>query len=152
MMSIEHHFVTQLSIQHFSDRHVGASDEEKAEHEKRFKDVAEAYGILSDSRKRARFDAGQDLDNSSSSDSNSHFSHNNNFSTHNMDAAQIFKAFFGNGAGMHHAFHHHFGFGNNMHGGTSFQFSWKILWNCLDRQTLVYIFVHYFDKYIRKYS
>ena len=28
-----------------------------------------------------------------------------------MDAAQMFKAFFGNGngAGMHHAFHHHFG-------------------------------------------
>jgi len=111
------------ALEHHPDRHVGASDEEKAEHEKRFKDVAEAYGILSDSRKRARFDAGQDLDNSSSSDSNSHFSHNNNFSTHNMDAAQIFKAFFGNGAGMHHAFHHHFGFGNNMHGGTSFQFS-----------------------------
>ena len=32
-----------------------------------------------------------------------------------MDAEQMFKAFFGNrnDAGMHHAFHHHFGFGSN---------------------------------------
>ena len=32
-----------------------------------------------------------------------------------MDAAQMFKAFLGNGNGavMHHAFHHHFGFGSN---------------------------------------
>ena len=46
-----------------------------------------------------------------------------------MDAAQMFKAFFGNGngAGMHHAFHHHFGFGSNnasnMPGGAFFQFT-----------------------------
>ena len=44
-----------------------------------------------------------------------------------MDAAQMFKAFFGNrnDAGMHHAFHHHFGFGsNNGHmPGAFFQFS-----------------------------
>ena len=44
-----------------------------------------------------------------------------------MDAAQMFKAFFGNGngAGMHHAFHHHFGFGSNngQMPGAFFQFS-----------------------------
>ena len=56
-----------------------------------------------------------------------------------MDAAQMFKAFFGNGngAGMHHAFHHHFGFGSNnasnMPGGAFFQFTQElyILTYCL---------------------
>ena len=56
-----------------------------------------------------------------------------------MDAAQMFKAFFGNGneTGMHHAFHHHFGFGSNnasnMPGGAFFQFTQElyILTYCL---------------------
>ena len=110
-----------------SDRHVGASEEEKSEQEKKFKEVGEAYGILSDAKKRARYDAGHDLDNLESSHHHSN-SHNFSSSTHNMDAAQMFKAFFGQGgaAGMHHAFHHHFGFGSNASGspnsGTFFPF------------------------------
>lgn len=89
-----------------SDRHVGATDQEKEDHEKKFKEIAEAYSILSDPRKRSRYDTGQDFDQQNYSSSGSSFSHQ-------MDAAQMFKAFFGHGAGMHHAFHHHFGFGNH---------------------------------------
>lgn len=45
-----------------SDRHANASDDEKKEQEKKFKEVGEAYGILSDPKKRARFDNGQDME------------------------------------------------------------------------------------------
>jgi len=101
------------ALEHHPDRHVGAIDEEKSEQEKKFKEVGEAYGVLSDAKKRGRYDAGHDLDNL---ESNHHQHHNFSSSTHNMDAAQMFKAFFGQGAGMHHAFHHHFGFGNTATG------------------------------------
>lgn len=101
------------ALEHHPDRHVGASEEEKSEQEKKFKEVGEAYGVLSDAKKRGRYDAGHDLDNL---ESNHHQHHNFSSSTHNMDAAQMFKAFFGQGAGMHHAFHHHFGFGNTATG------------------------------------
>merc|ERR1719412_2376748 len=44
------------ALVHHPDRHSGASDEEEIEHEKKFKEVGEAYGILSDMKKRARYD------------------------------------------------------------------------------------------------
>jgi DnaJ-class molecular chaperone len=92
------------------DRHAGASEEEKQEQERKFKEVGEAYAVLSDTKKRSRYDNGHDLDNLVSSSNNSS---NHGFSDHHMDASQIFKAFFGNSAaGMHaHSYHHHSGFG-----------------------------------------
>merc|ERR1719412_220848 len=104
------------ALEHHPDRHIGVSEDEKLEQEKKFKEIGEAYSVLSDAKKRSRYDAGQDLDHLESSSSSSH----HGFSQ-NMDAAHIFKAFFGNNAGMHHAFHHHFGFGSN--NGAFFQFS-----------------------------
>ncbi|XP_047515372.1 dnaJ homolog subfamily C member 7 isoform X1 [Pieris napi] len=50
------------ALVHHPDRHANASDNERREQEKRFKDVGEAYGVLSDPKKRARYDHGQDLD------------------------------------------------------------------------------------------
>merc|ERR1712066_389158 len=94
------------ALEHHPDRHIGVSEDEKLEQEKKFKEIGEAYSVLSDAKKRSRYDAGQDVDNLDSNTSHHGFSQN-------MDAAQIFKAFFGNNAGMHHAFHHHFGFGTN---------------------------------------
>ena len=66
------------ALVHHPDRHSGASEEEKKEHERKFKEVGEAYGVLSDAKQKSRYDAGQDLDNSTSSSSYS--SNGNNLS------------------------------------------------------------------------
>lgn len=50
------------ALVHHPDRHSGAPDSERREQERRFKEVGEAYGVLSDPKKRARYDQGVDLD------------------------------------------------------------------------------------------
>ncbi|XP_025161527.1 dnaJ homolog subfamily C member 7 isoform X2 [Harpegnathos saltator] len=47
---------------HHPDRHANATEGEKKEQEKKFKEVGEAYGILSDPKKRSRYDRGHDID------------------------------------------------------------------------------------------
>ncbi|XP_032529959.2 dnaJ homolog subfamily C member 7 [Danaus plexippus] len=53
------------ALVHHPDRHAGAPDNERREQERRFKEVGEAYEVLSDPKKRARYDHGQDLDDGS---------------------------------------------------------------------------------------
>ncbi|KOC61596.1 DnaJ like protein subfamily C member 7 [Habropoda laboriosa] len=47
---------------HHPDRHPNATEGEKKEQEKKFKEVGEAYGILSDPKKRSRYDSEHDID------------------------------------------------------------------------------------------
>lgn len=47
---------------HHPDRHANADESVKIEEERIFKEVSEAYSVLSDSTKRARYDNGQDLE------------------------------------------------------------------------------------------
>lgn len=50
------------ALVHHPDRHANASDGEKREQEKKFKEVGEAYAILSDVNKKSRYDSGQDIE------------------------------------------------------------------------------------------
>uniref|UniRef100_A0A182TWZ8 J domain-containing protein n=1 Tax=Anopheles melas TaxID=34690 RepID=A0A182TWZ8_9DIPT len=50
------------ALVHHPDRHANATDEEKKEQERKFKELGEAYTILSDPVKKSRYDSGQDLE------------------------------------------------------------------------------------------
>ena len=50
------------ALRHHPDRHVSAEPEVREKEEKIFKDVSEAYSVLSDLKKKSRYDSGQDLD------------------------------------------------------------------------------------------
>ncbi|KAF0293586.1 DnaJ subfamily C member 7 [Amphibalanus amphitrite] len=73
------------ALVHHPDRHSSASEEHRKEAERRFKDVGEAYSVLSDRSKRLRYDNGQDLEDG------------DGFSSSDVDHSNIFQAFFGGG-------------------------------------------------------
>ncbi|KZC11403.1 DnaJ like protein subfamily C member 7 [Dufourea novaeangliae] len=66
---------------HHPDRHPNATEGEKKEQEKKFKEVGEAYGILSDPKKRSRYDSGHDVDDGDSGHQN-------------IDPNAVFRTFF----------------------------------------------------------
>jgi DnaJ family protein C protein 7 len=105
------------ALVHHPDRHANASEDEKKEHEKKFKEVGEAYGVLSDTKKRTRYDQGHDIDDLDGHGGHSGFGQD-------IDPNHIFQAFYGmhggaGGAGGHGS---HFNFGGGAPGGFSFQF------------------------------
>jgi len=79
------------ALVHHPDRHTQADEAERKEEERKFKEVNEAYSVLSDKNKRARYDAGQDLDDDGCCGGQGDFG--------DIDPNQIFQAFFGGGGG-----------------------------------------------------
>lgn len=63
---------------HHPDRHANSSQEERKEEELKFKEVGEAYAILMDKVKKARYDNGQDIEDQD----------------HEIDPNQMFRHFF----------------------------------------------------------
>ncbi|KAG8231912.1 hypothetical protein J437_LFUL011381 [Ladona fulva] len=96
-----------VKMDKMKDRHSDASESEKKEQEKKFKEVGEAYGILSDPKKRARYDNGEDLEDV------------DGFSAADIDPSNVFQAFFGQG-GHGGAFNF---YSSGFPSGFSFQFS-----------------------------
>lgn len=105
---------------HHPDRHSNASDEVKKEEEKKFKECGEAYAVLSDQKKKARYDSGQDLEDMEGGGG-----------FHEMDPNLIFQSFFGGGGGggfggfgghPGHSHHHHGHQQQGFPGGFTFQF------------------------------
>ncbi|XP_053552320.1 dnaJ homolog subfamily C member 7, partial [Bombina bombina] len=75
------------ALMHHPDRHSGATAEVQKEEEKKFKEVGEAFTILSDPKKKARYDNGQDLE-------------EDGVNMGDFDANNIFKAFFSSPGGF----------------------------------------------------
>ena len=78
----------KLALKWHPDKNSG-SDEDKAKAEKMFKDIGEAYAVLSDPQKRDRYDNGYDLEDIDGG----------GFSGGGIDPTQIFQMFFGGGGG-----------------------------------------------------
>ncbi|KAB0390577.1 hypothetical protein E2I00_012244 [Balaenoptera physalus] len=75
------------ALMHHPDRHSGAIAEVQKEEEKKFKEVREAFTILSDPKKNTRYDSEQDLD-------------EEGMNMGDFDANNIFKALFGGPGGF----------------------------------------------------
>lgn len=88
---------------HHPDRHSHDTPDKQKEEERKFKEVGEAYSVLSDSRKKDRYDSGADLDDLEGPGGFDH-----------VDPNVIFQTFFGGGGGG--------GFPGGFPGGFSFQF------------------------------
>jgi DnaJ family protein C protein 7 len=52
----------KMAIKWHPDKHSRGTEEEMKEAEAKFKDIGEAYGVLSDQKKRAMYDEGHDIE------------------------------------------------------------------------------------------
>jgi DnaJ family protein C protein 7 len=93
----------KMAMVHHPDRHSNASEEERKVHEKKFKDLGEAYTVLSDRTKKMRYDNGQDV--------NDVGFHEQSGFPHGFDPNDIFASFFSGGGSPFGTRGTHFSFG-----------------------------------------
>lgn len=92
------------ALKHHPDRHAEADDATKAEEEIQFKEVGEAYSVLSDKVKKQRYDSGQDLEECG-------------MNMGDFDPNVIFQSFFGGSGGNSFSFSSSGGRGGGGRGG-----------------------------------
>ena len=91
----------KLAVQYHPDKQVGKTEAEKKNAEEKFKDINEAYQVLSDKEKRHKYDMFGTTDENFS-----------NYSASDID--EIFRRAFGNAAGPHSPFESFFGGGERV--------------------------------------
>ncbi|XP_065834556.1 dnaJ homolog subfamily C member 7-like [Oscarella lobularis] len=74
----------KLAMKYHPDRHSSGTPEDREEAERMFKEVGQAYSVLSDRRKKARYDNGEDLD---------------EMDGFGFDPTSVFQQFFAGGGG-----------------------------------------------------
>jgi DnaJ family protein C protein 7 len=99
----------KMALLYHPDKQSKLTDEERLVAEAKFKEIGEAYTILSDPRKKQMFDSGMDIDGSSASDGMSGMGGG-------VPMDDILRTFFANGSGGHPGFGGH-GFGGHGFGG-----------------------------------
>jgi len=99
----------RAALKFHPDKWANATDEEKESAEKAFKDIGEAYSVLSDPQKKRRYDAGQDIEEIEGGCGGGCHSE--------MDPNQIFQMFMNQGGGFGGG-----GFGGGGGGGMRFHF------------------------------
>lgn len=81
----------KLALKWHPDKNAG-EESQKNKAEKMFKDIGEAYAILSDPEKKKRYDSGVDIEDIENG-------HGHGFHSGGVDPTQIFQMFFGGGMG-----------------------------------------------------
>jgi len=98
----------KLALKWHPDKHTADTEDEKAVADKMFRDISEAYAVLSDKQKRQQYDVGADMEDG--------FQGFNGGAESNVDPNVIFRTFFG-GDGDFGGFSMGGGRGGNMGGG-----------------------------------
>lgn len=95
------------------DKHSSGEEEQRLTADRMFKDIGEAYSVLSDPQKKARYDQGADIEELENP------GHGHGF---HGDPNDIFQMFFGGGGGGGHPGHSHRGGGGGGAQNFSFRF------------------------------
>ncbi|KAJ3271017.1 hypothetical protein HK104_004768, partial [Borealophlyctis nickersoniae] len=101
----------KAALQYHPDKNSSLTDEEKVIAETKFKEIGEAYAVLSDPRKKELFDSGVDIDGASANDGGM----GGGFGGHPGQMDDILRMFFAGGGGP--GMHSHGGYGGGGMGG-----------------------------------
>lgn len=90
----------KMALKYHPDKQSGCTEEERADAEAKFKELTDAYDVLSNPEKKQRYDSGADLE--EEMDGGGHFGH----SHMDPEMFNMFQSFMGGGGGGGHQHHH----------------------------------------------